>query len=121
MRTLLIVTPVIFTLIVVRYFAPARVPGPMVHPWKYKIISGMFSMIIDLVSAHNLIHPRCIASLSLQSHCVQWATSVPYYQVLNRIVDSYDPVKKRDFDRGQVTVSDITALPVAIDDERDIL
>jgi hypothetical protein len=121
MRTFLIVTSVILTLVVVRYFAPARVPGPMVHPWRYKIISSMFSMIIDLVSALSPIYSRCIVSLSLQSHCIQWVTGVPYYQVLNRIVDSYDPVKKRDFDRGQVTVSDITASSVVTDDERGIL
>jgi hypothetical protein len=48
-KVLLIIT-VILAVIIARYYVPVHLPGPMVHPWKYKIISGSFALILDFVS-----------------------------------------------------------------------
>jgi hypothetical protein len=49
-RKILLVITVILAVIIARYYAPVHLPGPMVHPWKYKIISGTFALVLDLVS-----------------------------------------------------------------------
>lgn len=46
----LLVITVILAVVIVRYYMPVHLPGPMVHPWKYKIISGTFAVVLDLVS-----------------------------------------------------------------------
>lgn len=49
-RKVLLIITVILAVIIARYYVPVHLPGPMVHPWKYKIISGSFALILDLVS-----------------------------------------------------------------------
>jgi hypothetical protein len=49
-RKVLLIITVILAVIIARYYVPVRLPGPMMHPWKYKIISGSFALILDLVS-----------------------------------------------------------------------
>ncbi len=49
-RKYIIIITVILAIIIVRYYVPVHIPGPMVHPWKYKIISGTFAFILELVS-----------------------------------------------------------------------
>lgn len=49
-RKILLIITVILAVIIARYYVPVHLPGPMVHPWKYKIISGSFAMILELVS-----------------------------------------------------------------------
>jgi len=49
-RTFILVITVILAIIIARYYIPVRLPGPMAHPLKYKIISGSFAFILDLVS-----------------------------------------------------------------------
>ena len=46
----LLVLTMILAVIVGKYYMPIHLPGPMVHPWKYKIISGTFAIVLDLVS-----------------------------------------------------------------------
>jgi len=78
----------IFTFITIRYIVPVRVPGPMMHPIKYKIVTGTFALILDI--------GRFFESI----------TGIPYYTILNTIVDSYDRIKLRSFDHGQVLYHD---------------
>lgn len=87
-RTLLLLITVILAILIVRYYIPVHLPGPMVHPLKYKIISASFALVFDL------------------SHFIQSTLGIPYYTVLNTIVDSFDPIKIRPFDRGQVKYHD---------------
>jgi len=49
-RKILLVITVILAVIIARYYVPVHLPGPMVHPWKYKIISGTFALVLDFVS-----------------------------------------------------------------------
>ena len=49
-RTFLVILTALIGVITVRYYVPVHVPGPMVHPWKYRIISGTFALIFELVS-----------------------------------------------------------------------
>lgn len=111
-RTLLILITVILAILIVRYYIPVHLPGPMVHPLKYKIISASFALVFDLVSLRrdnkkkNLIEnlDMTFVILLLKSHFIQSTLGIPYYTVLNTIVDSFDPIKIRPFDRGQVKV-----------------
>ena len=50
MRLVLVIFTVIAAFIITRYIVPVRVPGTMVHPIKYKIITGTFALMLDLVS-----------------------------------------------------------------------
>lgn len=49
-RKILFIITVILAVIIARYYVPVHLPGPMVHPWKYKIISGSFAIILEFVS-----------------------------------------------------------------------
>jgi hypothetical protein len=49
-RIFLLIVTVILAVIIGRYYVPVHLPGPMVHPLKYKIITGTFGMILELVS-----------------------------------------------------------------------
>jgi hypothetical protein len=49
-RKILLIITVILAVIIARYYVPVSLPGPMVHPWKYKIISGTFAFILEFVS-----------------------------------------------------------------------
>ena len=40
----------------------------------------------------------------VQSQFLQSITGIPHYTTLNSIVDSFDPIKIRPFDHGQVLV-----------------
>jgi hypothetical protein len=48
----------ILAFISIRYIVPVRVPGPMTHPIKYKMITGTFALILDIVSDVNEFHRR---------------------------------------------------------------
>jgi hypothetical protein len=87
-RKILLIITVILAVIIARYYVPVSLPGPMVHPWKYKIISGTFALILEL------------------SRFIQSITGIPHYKILNTIVDSFDPIKIRPFDHGQVLYHD---------------
>jgi len=39
--------------IIARYYVPVHLPGPMIHPWKYRIISGSFAFILEVVSENR--------------------------------------------------------------------
>ena len=45
----------IFAFINIRYILPVRVPGSMNHPIKYKIVTGSFALILDLVGVDHQI------------------------------------------------------------------
>ncbi len=49
----LFITVMIVAVIIIRYIVPVRVPGPIAHPMKYKIITGSFALILDAVSGVN--------------------------------------------------------------------
>jgi hypothetical protein len=49
-RTFILLITVILAIITARYYIPVRLPGPMAHPLKYKIITASFAFILDLVS-----------------------------------------------------------------------
>ncbi|CAF3935605.1 unnamed protein product [Rotaria magnacalcarata] len=87
-RIFLSIVTVILTAIIVQYYVAVRIPGPMVHPIKYRIISGTFAFILDI------------------SRFFESITGFPYYKLLNIIVDSFDPIKIRPFDHGQVLYND---------------
>ncbi|CAF3329707.1 unnamed protein product [Rotaria socialis] len=87
-QILLSIVTVILTAIIVQYYVAVRIPGPMVHPIKYRIISGTFAFILDI------------------SRFFESITGFPYYKLLNIIVDSFDPIKIRPFDHGQVLYND---------------
>ena len=53
-RTSLLLITVILAAIIARYYVPVRLPGPMVHPLKYRIISGSFGLILEFVSYTKL-------------------------------------------------------------------
>ena len=50
LQSFLLIIIMIFTFITIRYIVPVRVPGPMMHPIKYKIVTGTFALILDIVS-----------------------------------------------------------------------
>ena len=50
---LLLVT-IVGAVLMARYIAPVRVPGPMAHPIKYKIVTGAFALVLDLVHLTRL-------------------------------------------------------------------
>ena len=52
-QSFLFIIIMIFTFITIRYILPVRVPGPMMHPIKYKIVTGSFGLILDIVSNIN--------------------------------------------------------------------
>ncbi|CAF2396301.1 unnamed protein product [Rotaria sp. Silwood2] len=87
-RTFLLIITVIFAAIIARYYVPVHVPGPMVHPFKYRIICGSFALVLDV------------------SRFLDSITGIPYYTILNTIVDSFDPIKIRPFDHGEVSYHD---------------
>ncbi|CAF0762933.1 unnamed protein product [Rotaria sordida] len=87
-RTFLLIITVILAVIIARYYVPVRIPGPMVHPLKYRIISAGFGLVLDI------------------SRFLDSITGIPYYTILNTIVDSFDPIKIRPFDHGQVLYHD---------------
>ncbi|UJR28170.1 hypothetical protein I4U23_009423 [Adineta vaga] len=87
-RTLILIIIVILSIFVARYYVPVHSPGPMAHPWKYRIISGTFAFILDVTR-------------SLQS-----IIGIPYYTLLNVMIDSLDPIKIRPFDHGEVFYHD---------------
>ncbi|CAF0832623.1 unnamed protein product [Rotaria sp. Silwood1] len=87
-RTFLLIITVILAMIIARYFVPVHVPGPMVHPLKYRLICGCFALVLDV------------------SRFLESITGIPYYTILNTIVDSFDPIKIRPFDHGEVSFHD---------------
>ncbi|CAF0938430.1 unnamed protein product [Adineta steineri] len=87
-RVLPVFIIVILAVIIARYYVPVRVPGPMGHPWKYKIVSGTFALILDL------------------SRFLESIIGIPHYTILNTIIDSLDPFKIRPFDHGEVLYHD---------------
>ncbi|CAF2831762.1 unnamed protein product [Rotaria sp. Silwood2] len=88
LRSFLLIIALIFALFITHYIISVRVPGPMIHPIKYKIITGTFAFILDF------------------SQFVELIFGIPYYTTLNTIVDSLDQVKIRSFDHGQVLYHD---------------
>lgn len=57
-KSVLLVIMMIFALISIRYIIPVRVPGPMTHPIKYKIVTGSFALILDIVGDDQQIRGR---------------------------------------------------------------
>ncbi|CAF4058136.1 unnamed protein product, partial [Rotaria magnacalcarata] len=82
------ISTIIFTAFVATYIVPVRVPGPMNHPIKYKIVTGAFAFLYDF------------------SRFLESTIGIPHYILLNTIVDSCDRIKIRTFDRGQVLYHD---------------
>ena len=48
-RSLVLVVTILLSVFIARYYIPVRSPGPMGHPWKYRIISGTFAFILEFV------------------------------------------------------------------------
>ncbi|CAF0963555.1 unnamed protein product [Adineta ricciae] len=87
-RSLVVIVTILLSVFIARYYIPVRSPGPMGHPWKYRIISGTFAFILDF------------------THFFEPIIGIPYYTLLNIIVDSFDPIKIRPFDHGEVLYHD---------------
>lgn len=51
----LLMFTVIIAVFINYYIVPVHVPGPMMHPLKYKVITGSFAFLIDLVSCMEKI------------------------------------------------------------------
>ncbi|CAF0889359.1 unnamed protein product [Rotaria sp. Silwood1] len=88
LRSFLFIITVIFAFFITHYIIPVRVPGSMIHPIKYKIITGTFAFVLDF------------------SQIFESIIGIPYYKTLNTIVDSFDQIKIRSFDHGQVLYHD---------------
>ncbi|CAF1242860.1 unnamed protein product [Rotaria sordida] len=88
LRSFLLIITVIFAVFITHYIVFVRVPGPMIHPIKYKIITGTFAFILDI------------------SQLFESIIGIPYYTILNTIADSYDKIKIRPFHHGQVLYHD---------------
>lgn len=57
-QSCILIMMMIFAFINVRYILPVRVPGSMNHPIKYKIVTGSFALILDLVGVDHQIVGR---------------------------------------------------------------